>query len=422
MRKILNKKILVIGLISLFLGASAAVGVAKQIKTTPGQNPMGRDWSDNFDTYTNGQLLDGTPDDGGWKGWDNTPSAYGTVTNEQSHSAPNSDKITGASDNVHEYSGYTAGHWAYKAWQYIPADFAGITYFILCSSYIDGGSSTTDVWAVQVHFDSELGLVESEFGGQQLPLITGRWVEIRCDINLDSDWLQIYYDNALLAEHAWSDTVQGSGGGPLEISAVDLFANGASPVYYDDISLAPAGTGFTCEAGGPYTGHVGIPVQFTGSASGGTSPYTWAWTFGDSGTAATQNPTHTYTAVGTYNVTLTVTDSSKAVVTDTTTATISPPAPVIAIGNITGGLGISAVIKNVGTADATGVTWKINLSGGFILVGKSKTGTADITAGGSVTVKDFVIGFGKTTITVTAGTATKTATGTVLLFFVMKVA
>jgi PKD repeat protein len=33
---------------------------------------------------------------------------------------------------------------------------------------------------------------------------------------------------------------------------------------------------------------------------------TWAWDFGDMGTAGTQNPTHTYTAAGTYNVICTV--------------------------------------------------------------------------------------------------------------------
>lgn len=33
----------------------------------------------------------------------------------------------------------------------------------------------------------------------------------------------------------------------------------------------------------------------------------WSWNFGDAGTASTQNPTHTYAAAGTYNVTLSVT-------------------------------------------------------------------------------------------------------------------
>jgi hypothetical protein len=88
---------------------------------------------------------------------------------------------------------------------------------------------------------------------------------------------------------------------------------------------------------------------------------------------------------------------------------------------IKGGLGITATIKNNGTTDLTGLTWKIELSGGIILIGKTKTGTVDIAAGSSVTEKDFVFGFGKPTITVTAGDISATATGTVILFFVIGV-
>ena len=95
-------------------------------------------------------------------------------------------------------------------------------------------------------------------------------------------------------------------------------------------------------------------------------------------------------------------------------------APEITIGAITGGIGVSAEIKNVGTADATNVQWSIDLEGGLVIIGKHADGTiSTLAAGDSVTVKiPFVLGLGGVTITAAADGATKSATGTVLLFLV----
>jgi hypothetical protein len=97
-------------------------------------------------------------------------------------------------------------------------------------------------------------------------------------------------------------------------------------------------------------------------------------------------------------------------------------APAITI-TIKGGLGVSATIKNTGATDLTNIDWAIDLDGKLIFVGKGKTGTiASLAAGDSVTVKDFVVGFGKTGIAVTAGTASASASGTALLILVIGVA
>ena len=73
-----------------------------------------------------------------------------------------------------------------------------------------------------------------------------------------------------------------------------------------DISESP----LVADAHGPYSGGVGQDIDFFGSATGGTQPYSWSWDFGDGSSSTSQYPTHAYSEAGTYIVTLTVKDSS----------------------------------------------------------------------------------------------------------------
>ncbi len=54
-------------------------------------------------------------------------------------------------------------------------------------------------------------------------------------------------------------------------------------------------------------GSAPLTVQFFDMST--NSPTSWAWSFGDVGTATTQNPSHTYTTTGTFTVTLTATNA-----------------------------------------------------------------------------------------------------------------
>jgi hypothetical protein len=98
-------------------------------------------------------------------------------------------------------------------------------------------------------------------------------------------------------------------------------------------------------------------------------------------------------------------------------------APEVIVESISGGIGVSAVIKNIGTAAATNVQWSIDLEGGLVLVGNHASDTiATLAPDASVTVKiPLVVGFGGTTIKVTANGAAKTASATVLLILVIGV-
>lgn len=88
----------------------------------------------------------------------------------------------------------------------------------------------------------------------------------------------------------------------------------------------------TASANGPYTPHINTSQYFAGSASGGLPPYAWLWDFGDGSTSTLQNPSHTYTSAGVFNVSLQVSDSNnpKTVTTVYTTATVAGLLPPIA--------------------------------------------------------------------------------------------
>ena len=118
--------------------------------------------------------------------------------------------------------------------------FEGTSYFILLSDYTDGGGQENK-WAVQLRMDSGLGVIECEYDAISLPLVMDKWVEIRVEIDLDGDWMEIYYDGEFLYEKAWTATPNNDGTGFLNIAAVDLFANGATSVFYDDMSLEEVG-------------------------------------------------------------------------------------------------------------------------------------------------------------------------------------
>ena len=59
--------------------------------------------------------------------------------------------------------------------------------------------------------------------------------------------------------------------------------------------------------GSPTSGPVPLTVDFTDQST--NSPTSWSWDFGDSGASGAENPSHEYTAVDSYTVSLTATNS-----------------------------------------------------------------------------------------------------------------
>ena len=115
------------------------------------------------------------------------------------------------------------------------------------------------------------------------------------------------------------------------------------------------------DAGGPYSTIVGSPVSFDGNGSSDPdgSIVTYAWSFGDGGTAVGAAPTHTYSVDGSFTVTLTVTDSDGLTSSDTASASVSPAGgnalPVARVnGPYTGTEGTDVQFSSSGSADSDG--------------------------------------------------------------------
>jgi len=97
----------------------------------------------------------------------------------------------------------------------------------------------------------------------------------------------------------------GGGGSGYTESGSDTPGNGGAGapgvviITYYQPSISFSGT--------PEEGTAPETISFTASAD--ESPTGWAWTFGDGGTSASQNPSNTYTLPGKYTVSLTVTNA-----------------------------------------------------------------------------------------------------------------
>jgi PKD repeat protein len=95
-------------------------------------------------------------------------------------------------------------------------------------------------------------------------------------------------------------------------------------------------------------GDAPVTVNFTGSVTGGTAPFGYSWAFGDGSTATGQNPIHTYTASGTYDAMLTVTDASGHSASASAPAITVSPALSVSDGE-TGGVNAPAAVSFTST-------------------------------------------------------------------------
>jgi PKD repeat protein len=127
-------------------------------------------------------------------------------------------------------------------------------------------------------------------------------------------------------------------------------------------------------SGSPTSGKAPLAVQFTDQSTGSISG--WSWAFGDGGSSAEQNPSHTYDNAGDYTVSLTVTGSNSDTETKTNYIEVTaPPAPTVVFsGSPTSG---DAPLTVLFTIQSTGsiTSWSWTFGDGGISTEQSPSHT-----------------------------------------------
>jgi len=113
----------------------------------------------------------------------------------------------------------------------------------------------------------------------------------------------------------------------------NLSATASASVH---VSAAPP----IANAAGPYSGASGVPIAFSAAASSDPQgePLAYWWNFGDGQGGPGGNASHTYSAPGQYNVSLTVTNTSNLSATDNTQTSIAAPSTGFVQGRVMAGL------------------------------------------------------------------------------------
>jgi hypothetical protein len=263
----------------------------------------------------------------------------------------------------------------------------------------DGGANWTNIWSFD---DMNVGIPPN-------PFTDWKWYESNYLDKKPIDLTDFIGENDVrIAFQYYSDTNASADQQEFSIDDINVIATG------------PGGN-FSCDAGGPYSWwwpmqyeYYPNGVRFHGNVTNGTIFTQFLWDFGDGSTNVTQynqNPTHFYTDIGIFNVTLTAKDNTftpPRINVSRTTLTLfllKPPAVNITAPRIS--IGIKAVINNVGEYNATYVYWMINISWGVLQLREKPVanGTLEnIEAGSSATIqsKPYFFGFGLIHIIITA--------------------
>ena len=184
---------------------------------------------ENFDSLAVGANMNEVD---GWEGWFGDAQWGARVSDVVAYSGTNCLEIVGNRDDlVPNWPQQTSGQWTLTVMQYCPSNVAaaGKMYFGALSQY-DAATETVG-WIGSVIADFGTGKAYCEEDqAVQVDLAYDTWVELRVEIDLDSQMAHFYYNNVYLATRPASS-----------VAGVDVWpTEEIETVYFDDFSFAPA--------------------------------------------------------------------------------------------------------------------------------------------------------------------------------------
>ncbi len=178
---------------------------------------------EDFESFNAGLVLHNVAD---WEGWYGDAGSAAVVSAKYAFSGTKSVEVDSSADAVHFFD-IAEGKWVLTAMQYIPSGTSGVTRFHMQNTYGDSIGRS-----VQWSFSLGDGAIAEDYDkNASARIIYDKWIELKLVIDLDNDHLDQYYNGVLFSSRAWVNS------GSSKIRTIDLFGNGASSVYYDDIKV-----------------------------------------------------------------------------------------------------------------------------------------------------------------------------------------
>jgi hypothetical protein len=183
-------------------------------------------WADGFEPYPGGSVI-GL---GGWESYPGTPAFDALITSQRARTGQKSLMPIGVAHAVQPLAGVSGGTWALLTYVHGDPTASGTVSLHLFSEY-DASNMFFEI-AASLEFDPAGGEVRDSVTGDVMSLSFAGWPEVRAEMDLGANLVEIYIDGVPFTTHPWTGAP-----GVGELAAVSVESDAAYLLFVDDFSL-----------------------------------------------------------------------------------------------------------------------------------------------------------------------------------------